>query len=723
MSTVKVRKISQTMGRLAPTILTLAALAAVGKGQTSNLVFQYIAQGQSGATQVAPFGTIIFPSSVIGKSTSVTFLGLNQGTASTALTQASISGPGFAMSGLPVNAFIAPGGSVQTLITFTPTSQGASTGTLTLTFQTGNNPPVTDVFVLSGTALASTFVLSYIVNPGGNQTGITAGQELAFPNASVGGANTATFVVANQGNGQGTLNAVTSSGPPFSVLGLPLLPASIDAQKELRFTIQFQPLVSGAASGSLKLDLGGSTITIVLSGKAVGANLTYNFTVGGNTSSLTPGQTLALGGAQVGSVTSVTVSVVNTGDAAGQVGTMSVTPAVFTIIGAPALPATLAPQKSITFTVQYSPTTSGTVTGQLQIDNALFLLSATALGAQFALTAQIADIVTFVANNAPINFPNTVVGGHIAATIDVSNTGNQPLTVSNIAVSGADFVGSSYPALPMVLQPGKDLTFNITFTPDTLGIRAGTLQIDGRTFPLQGSGNAPPPVPAVQFSGVPTQANPLQQPTISLKIAQPYAYDISGQLTLTFSSASFADDPAIQFATGGRTVNFTIPANSTNATFGSSSAMPFQTGTVSGTIAFTPILMVANVNVTPAPAPTTTVQIPSGPPQILSVRLGAQSTTSFELLVSGYAATRQVSNIQLQFNPTTGAPLKTSSLSVDASSAFNTWYQSTTSQQYGSQFTVSITIVVNGSITDVQSVTATVANSVGTSSAVSVNLR
>ena len=257
------------------------------------------------------------------------------------------------------------------------------------------------------------------------------------------------------------------------------------------------------------------------------------------------------------------------------------------------------------------------------------------------------------------------------------------------------------PQLPFVLQPNQTSTFSVSFAPDSLAILTGALLVSGHVYTLRGSGSAPPAPSTLQFSGVPSQVSPLQQPSISLQLAQPYPYNITGQLSLSFASTSFVDDPSIQFASGGRTVSFSIPANSTNALFGTNTKIPFQSGTVAGTVTFSAVLMVQNVNITPV-APTTTVVVPPGPPQIQRIDLGNQTTTSFQVLITGYASTRQVSQLQFQFAPAPGATLQSQTLSVDTTSPFNTWYQSTGSQQYGSQFTVSVTILVSGKITDVQ---------------------
>ena len=63
---------------------------------------------------------------------------------------------------------------------------------------------------------------------------------------------------------------------------------------------------------------------------------------------------------------------------------------------------------------------------------------------------------------------------------------------------------------------------------------------------------------------------------------------LNGQLVLTFTPDvvnPIADDPAVQFiSTGGRVLNFSFPADSTQAVFGGAAGATFQTGSVAGTI-------------------------------------------------------------------------------------------------------------------------------------------
>ena len=117
-----------------------------------------------------------------------------------------------------------------------------------------------------------------------------------------------------------------------------------------------------------------------------------------------------------------------------------------------------------------------------------------------------------------------------------------------------------------------------------MGTTSGGLQIDSFGVSLKGVGNTPPALAPASFTGLPQSTSALTQPAIGLSLSKPYPLAVSGTLTLSFNSDSFADDPNIQFATGGRTVAFTIPANTTDALFNGSKQVQFQSGTVAGVI-------------------------------------------------------------------------------------------------------------------------------------------
>jgi hypothetical protein len=257
--------------------------------------------------------------------------------------------------------------------------------------------------------------------------------------------------------------------------------------------------------------------------------------------------------------------------------------------------------------------------------------------------------------------------------------------------------------------------------------------VDNATFTLSGAGNAPPPLPAIRFDGATGTQDALQQPAVGMVIASAYPLALTGTLTLTFNSEVFSNDPAVQFATGGRTVNFTIPANSTRAIFANgANQIRVQTGSVAGIILLTPSVQTQDgaINLTPTNPPQGTLTVAAGAPRILSVALGAKTANTITLIVSGYTTARSVTQIVLNFTPTTGENVTTTSVTLPVESAFLGWYNGTQSGAFGSLFSVTIPLTLAGDLKNVtqvsdtlQSVSAVVSNRAGASPAASLTLR
>jgi type VI secretion system Hcp family effector len=65
-------------------------------------------------------------------------------------------------------------------------------------------------------------------------------------------------------------------------------------------------------------------------------------------------------------------------------------------------------------------------------------------------------------------------------SVSVTNTGNAPLTVSALNLTGpnsADFTASAASPLPVAVSPGNSTTINLTFKPLAVGTRSATLEI------------------------------------------------------------------------------------------------------------------------------------------------------------------------------------------------------------------------------------------------------
>jgi hypothetical protein len=233
------------------------------------------------------------------------------------------------------------------------------------------------------------------------------------------------------------------------------------------------------------------------------------------------------------------------------------------------------------------------------------------------------------------------------------------------------------------------------------------------------------PIPTFTLTGLPATAN--QQALFTAAIGNAFPVALSGTLTLTFAPAAGVDDPNIQFvqsgsSTGSRQVSFTIAAGSTAAVFANGTTR-IATGTVAGTITITPsALTYGSAQSIPA-SPPSVITIRSTPPVITRVVVTsaiANGSPGFTVAVTGCSTPRDMTSALFHFTPTTGTNLATTDLTVPLNTPFVSWYNSSASNAFGSQFTVTIPFtfqVSTGpiSIAPVAALTVTMTNSAGAS--------
>jgi hypothetical protein len=219
------------------------------------------------------------------------------------------------------------------------------------------------------------------------------------------------------------------------------------------------------------------------------------------------------------------------------------------------------------------------------------------------------------------------------------------------------------------------------------------------------------------------------QATVDLTLPTSFPYDVTGTLTLAFSSnaAIPADDPAIQFASGGRSVTFTIPANTHGAHFsGNSETGPigFQAGTVAGTLSFNGTLQTGVIET----AFSTTRIIPPQPPTIHSVERESSNGTGLAMAINLSSTPREVTFLELMFATTPAVRLSCgaiagcvalgNSLTLNVISLFRDWFLA--DSVYGSASTLRVPLSIQGRVRG--TVTVSLRNSLGLSNGVSLTL-
>ncbi len=839
--------------RFSPTLTQnySATLAVTVNGQaiTLNLVgagtgaqFTYLATASTGATSFVAGGTVAVPSTVVGQTTSVTISVTNTGNANGQIAAINVTGQGLTVTNLPALPLtLASGASQQFILNFAPTQASTVTGQLTI-------GTATFVVTATGTASQPSFSATYAL-ANGNVIPLSSGVTITFPPVDINVTSTATITVSNQGGGSGTVNSISTTGAAFQLTGLPAFPATVAANQTLRFGIVFAPTQSGTYSGTFSISwtggavsgnlsastapssislsyidpatnnvlplannstlpfpntligsvanisllapntgtgtgfinsisLGGAnasvfqllnlppfpvsvapnqqatfgvrftpqllqtysaTLTVTVNGQPLTVNLsaqgtgpqyTYSVTAASGTTTVASGGTVAIAGTSVGQTTSVTVSVTNNGTGNGQIPGISVTGQGLALSNLPPFPLTLASAASQQFTLSFTPTQPGPATGQLTIGTATFTVTSTGIGSQLVYSyANSAGSTTVVAGGTVI-FAPLAVGSTENVVFTVQNTGTSAASISsiNLAAASSVFTLQQLPGLPLSLAPNAAVTFTASFAPNNTGTVAVTLAVDTVAFTLSGTGSPPPSLPAYQFQGPSGTLAAAQQPALGLTLASPYALAIQGSLTLTFTSDVFTDDPSIQFASGGRTVNFTIPANSTQAVFqGGNSTIALQSGTTAGTILITPSFATqGGYNLTPSSPNTLTLTVPHSVPQLTSATITSVTSTSFTLVLNGYTTTRVLNSLTVQFTPVAGTSLSTSSVPISLGAAATAWFESATAAGFGGSFVVAVPFTLQGGgstanpVGLLQSLSVTATNDVGTSPAVSV---
>jgi hypothetical protein len=218
------------------------------------------------------------------------------------------------------------------------------------------------------------------------------------------------------------------------------------------------------------------------------------------------------------------------------------------------------------------------------------------------------------------------------------------------------------------------------------------------------------PLPAITFT-----VGSASQPPVTLCSAS--GAPVTATLTLSFqpsSSVATGTDQSVQFASPGQgsTVSFALqPCSQTTP------AAVVTMGTVAGTITITAKLSVNGVDVTPSTLAPQTISVSAAPPVIQSVKL-TQGSGSVTVTVIGYSSTREVVSGLFTFAPATGSTLSQNSVTVQLGSAFSTWYQTSASSGFGSQFMLTVPFTVSGSASDVVAATVTLTNTKGASAAV-----
>ncbi len=417
--------------------------------------------GTTAGNLVAAPTSLTFGSIPVGTSTSQSETITNSGGASVTISQATLSGAGLSLSGLSLPVTLASNQSVTFKIVFAPSTAGAVNGSVAIT----SDANAVNVG-LSGTGLAAQGQIT--PNP----------TSLSFGSVATGSSKSLSGTLTNSGGTSVTISAASASGSGFTLSGLSV-PVTLSAGQSKTFSVLFAPAVTGSVSGSLTVTSNGSNpnLSIALTGSgAAPGSLSANPT------------SLAFGNVQVGSTTSKSETVTNTGGATVTISQVNVTGTGYSVSGL-TLPTTLAAGQSVTFTVKFAPSTAATVNGNLSLVSDA---SNSPLGIALAGTGTTPGQLSL--NPTSLNFGNVTVGSK-AALSGTLTASSAAVTISSASANSSEFMLSGI-TLPTTLAAGQSVAFTVTFAPQTTGTATASLTFTSNatnaptTQSLTGSGTA-----------------------------------------------------------------------------------------------------------------------------------------------------------------------------------------------------------------------------------------
>ncbi len=218
----------------------------------ASLSFPLVGVGVVPGALTANPTSLAFGSVQMGSSRSLSETLTNSGTSTVSLSQATVSGAGFTISGLTMPTQLTAGQSLTFTVLFAPASAGTTSGSLTIS---SNAPNSSLAIALSGTGAASG---QLTVNP----------SSLSFGNVNVGTSKSLTSTLTASAASV-TISSASSNSSEFSVSGLSL-PATLAAGQSATFTLTFSPQASGSTSASVGFTTNASnTATLAASGNGV----------------------------------------------------------------------------------------------------------------------------------------------------------------------------------------------------------------------------------------------------------------------------------------------------------------------------------------------------------------------------------------------------------------------------------------------------------------------
>jgi hypothetical protein len=506
----------------------------------------------AGSSNVAVANTSLnFGTVAVGSNPTMTDSIVNNTSSSVTIATITGVGYGFQVTGLTLPLVLAAGQSAPFTVQFQPSAAGDPT--TTISFNNENAQTIVSLPVAGDAVAAGALSL----NP----------SQVSFGSVVVGSSQPTTVTMSNSGASALTVNQTTLSGAGFAISNL-ALPLTLQPGDSAQVTVTFAPPASASFTGS---------VTFATTSNQVNANVVLNLSGTGAAiaqGALSPSpSSFAFGDVQIGANNTQSETLTNTGGSSVTISQAAASGAGFSISGL-SLPATLAVNQTVSFSVIFTPASAGAATGSLSI-------TSNASNSPLSIPLSGAGVTSgsLTANPTSLSFGSVQVGSSKNLSETLTNTGGSTVTLSQANLSGAAFSISGL-SLPLTLTANQSVTFTATFAPSASGASSATLSV------LSTAPNSPL---NVGFSGTGNSAGQLAVTPTSLafgNVTVGSSSPLTGTLTasgasVTISSSTLSNS---EFVLSGISLPVTLAAGqSTGFTV---TFTPQAAGATSASLAF-----------------------------------------------------------------------------------------------------------------------------------------
>ena len=515
-----------------------SAISLSGTGTTST--------GTTSPSLSAP-ASVEFGDVTVDSQGSRTITLVSNGSAPVTVNTIDVAGASFSGAPLVLPQVLQPNQQMSLKLKFNPKTEGDANGTVTVSSNATTNSKI--AVKIHGKGVA-----------GSTPSFSASASSLSFGDVPLGSQATKTVTVTSTGTAPATITgaAVTGTSYTATYAGVAVqnlsAPITLQPGQQVTFSVVFDPTTAVAANGQLSLSTDtGSPVNVALTGNGV-QDTSPALTVSA--------PSLDFGHVQVGAKSVQQLILTSSGTAPVTISSSTIAGQGFQIssvtypAGISNWPATLNPGQQVVLSITFAPDATNSFTGDLALASDA---SGGTANIPLSGTGDAVAAANLTLSTTSINFGQAQIGTKASRTLTLTSTGNAPLDINTITVSGAAFsVGTL--SLPVTLQPNQQLTVTVTFDPTTEGADAETLTVTSNdpsgpaTVSLGGNGTTSA---APQLTVSPTSVNFGNVP-LNVASNQSVTLTSTGTAPVTISAATASGPP---FTGSGATFPVTLNPN------------------------------------------------------------------------------------------------------------------------------------------------------------------